>query len=73
MNRIQERGLRAVYDDYTSCFDDLLKKSGSVTIHHRNIQRVAIEMFKVKYGHSNELISCLFELNLGQNDKTYYS
>ena len=71
INRIQERGLRAVYDDYTSSFEDLLKKNGSVTIHHRNIQRVAIEMFKVKYGHSNELISCLFEVNLGQNDRTF--
>ena len=71
INRIQERGLRAVYDDYTSSFEDLLKKNGSVTIHQRNIQRVAIEMFKVKYGHSNELINCLFEVNLGQNDRTF--
>ena len=71
INRIQERGLRAVYDDYTSCFEDLLKKNGSVTIHHRNIQRVAIEMFKVKCGLSNELISCLFELNVGLTDRTF--
>ena len=37
-----------VYEDYTSSFQDLLKKGGAVSIHHRNIQLVAIEMFKVK-------------------------
>ena len=71
INHIQERGLRIVYDDYTSSFDDLLRRNGSVTIHHRNIQLVAIEMFKVKNGLSNDLISCLFELNSNENDKTF--
>ena len=38
-----------VYQDYTTSFDDLLKKDGSLTFHHRNIHQVAIEMFKVKH------------------------
>ena len=50
INRIHERGLRLVYDDYTSSFKELLDKDESVTVHHRNIQLVAIEMFKVKNG-----------------------
>ena len=48
VNHIQERALRLVYDDYITPFNDLLVKDKSVTIHHRNIQRVAVEMFKVK-------------------------
>ena len=47
INRIHERALRMVYLDYTMEFEDLLKKDGSVTIHHRNVQLVAIEMFKI--------------------------
>ena len=41
INHLHERALRLVYDDYTSYFDDLLQKDGSVSIHHRNIQNVA--------------------------------
>ena len=47
INHIHERGLRMVYEDYTSSFQDLLKKSGSVSIHHRNIQLVVTEMLKI--------------------------
>ena len=52
-----------VYQDYSSSFDDLLIKDGSVCIHHRNIQLVAIEMFKVKYNLSPEIEKYIFEFN----------
>ena len=48
INVLHERALRLVYEDYTASFEDLLSRDKSVIIHHRNIQRVAIEMFKVK-------------------------
>ena len=48
INHIHERALRLVYDDYITSFEDLLIRDKSVSIHHRNIQTVAIEMFKVK-------------------------
>ena len=35
----------------------------SVCIHHRNIQRVAIEMFKVKNGLSPEIMKNIFHVN----------
>jgi hypothetical protein len=60
INRIHERGLRIVYNDYTATYDELLKKDGSVRVHHRNIQLVAIEMFKVKNDLCPELMKCLF-------------
>ena len=29
-----------------SCFEDLLEKDGSVSIHHRNLRALAAELFK---------------------------
>ena len=48
INKIHERALRLVYKDYTSSFDDLLAKDNSFKIHQKNLQKLAIEIFKVK-------------------------
>ena len=48
INHIHDRALRIVYNDYSSRFEDLLNKDKSVTIHQRNLQQLAIEIFKVK-------------------------
>ena len=50
INRIHERGLRLVYSDYVSSFDELLKKDRSFSIHHWNIQSLAIELYKFCHG-----------------------
>lgn len=47
LNLIQER-LSIVYKDYNSSFNDLLKIDMFVCIHHRNIQFLAFELFKIK-------------------------
>ena len=60
INHIHERALRLVYDDYVTSFEDLLIRDKSVTIHHRNVQKVAIEMFKVKNNLCPEFIKSLF-------------
>ena len=62
---IHERALRIVYRDENSTFKELLKKDGSVTIHHRNVQLLAIELFKHKNGLSPPIMNDLFE------DKAY--
>ena len=36
-----------VYQDTKSSFEELLEKDGSVAIHHRNLQLLATEMFKI--------------------------
>ena len=46
LNKIHERALRIIYRDHDSSFEVLLDKSGSVTIHHRNLQHLAIEIYK---------------------------
>ena len=61
INHIRERALRLVYNDYTASFGELLIKDGSITIHHRNIQYVATEMYKVINGLSPPLINDIFE------------
>ena len=49
INRIHERVLRLVYQDYESTFECLLTRDKSLCFHHRNIHQVAIEMYKVKH------------------------
>ena len=49
INTLHERALRLVYYDFTSSFTELLIKDNSVTIHKKNPQNLAIEMFKVKH------------------------
>ena len=72
INHIHERGLRIVYEDYTSSFAELLKINGLVSVHHRNIQLAAIVMFKVKYELCPEIMRDIFQLNLDPNSRNTF-
>ena len=48
INKLHERALRLVYSEERLSFEELLDLDNSMTIHHRNIQKLAIEMYKVK-------------------------
>ena len=61
INHLHERSLRIVYKDNISSFEDLLKKDRSFTIHQRNIQSLAIELFKVKGNLSNNIMYDIFQ------------
>ena len=49
INRLHERTLRMVYKDKSLTYEQLLEKDKSFTIHERNLQKLAIEMYKVKH------------------------
>ena len=48
INGLHKRVLSLTYNDFSLSFSELLEKDKSVTIHHRNLQTLAYEIFKVK-------------------------
>ena len=62
INKIHERSLRIVFGDNLSSFQQLLEKSGSVSIHHRNLQLLAVEIYKAINNLSPSLMSELFKI-----------
>ena len=47
INELPERALKIIYGDKTSSFNELLRKDNFVSIHHKNLQALAIEMYKI--------------------------
>ena len=45
-----ERYLRVMKNDKLSSYEELLKKDGVVSVCHKNIQSLAIEIFQIKQG-----------------------
>ena len=64
INKFQEKSLRMVYANDTSTYEELLKMDGSVSAHYRNIQTLAIEMYKSKYNLSTDILNNLFSENI---------
>ena len=46
ISRMHEKGLRIVYNDNTSLYEELLEIDNSVSVHYRNIQILATELYK---------------------------
>ena len=68
ISRIYERALRLVYQDNSLSFAKLLEKDNSVTIHQRNLQVLATEIFKLKNGLGSKTMKEVFEIqNLAYN------
>ena len=63
INNIHERALRITYKDKTTSFTDLLVKDNSVTIHQKNLQVLATEIFKFTRGYLPSLMESVFKLN----------
>ena len=62
INKLHERALRLVYDDRQSTFEELLNIDKSVTIHHRNLQVLATELYKVHHGLAAEPMNDIFKI-----------
>ena len=62
INRIHERTLRLIYpNQHQLTFKELLEKNKTVSIHQRNLQTLATEIYKAKNKISPEVINSLFE------------
>ena len=62
IKKIHKRVLRLVYKDSKLIFNNLLGLNNSVTIHQRNIQILAREIFKVKNSLAPEIMTEVFEI-----------
>ena len=60
INHLHERALRIIYKDNIT-FEELLEKGGSYFIHHKNIQSLAIELFKINTNLSNNIMYDIFQ------------
>ena len=64
INSIHERALRLAYKDYHSNFNELLAKDNSVSIHHKNLQLLAVEIYKHLNGISPHIMSSKFVITI---------
>ena len=68
INRLHERALRLVYDDYSSSFETLLERDSSFTIHHQNIQSMLIEIYKsLNKASTKNFFNSLFKFKFRQS------
>ena len=63
INNLHERALRLIYCDHSSNFHELLQRDNSVTIHQKNIQALAILMYKVTNNIAPTVVSELFSFS----------
>ena len=62
INRIYERCLRLIHNNYIDCYQDLLSIANDVTIHVRNLQTLMIEVFKYLKGLSPPIMNDIFSI-----------
>ena len=76
INSIHERALRITYNDRKSSFEELLRKGNTVSIHHRYLQVLVTEIFKIKNNIATKIINEIFQnmtssYNLQKNTSFY--
>ena len=75
---IHERALRLPYKDNQSSFKKLLENVNSVTVHHKNLQVLVTEIFKVKNDLAPDIVKDAFRFkgtstSYGQNHVTLHA
>ena len=68
INRLHERALKLVYKDSKLSFEELLIKDKSFCVHHRNLQALAIEMYKFHKNISPEIMNLVFKKSTVTHD-----
>ena len=60
INRLHERILSIVHNEFKPSFKNLLQKNGTVSIHIKNLQKLATETFQISKNFSVLVMSELF-------------
>ena len=60
IKHLHERCLRFIHYDTLPSYEELPEKDGSVSIYHKNIQSLAIEMFQTNHRQPPEMFSDIF-------------
>ena len=60
INRIHERSLRLIHNNYDVCYKELLSISSDTSIHVRNLRTLMIEVFKYLNGLSPPIMNDIF-------------
>ena len=68
INRLHERALRIVYKNDNLTFRELLAIDNSITIHQKNLQRLATEMYKEKSNIAPLPMQELFSEQINEHD-----
>ena len=61
INKIHERTLRLILNDHTSNTDTLLQNNNDTCNHHRNIQTLMAEIYKIKNNLNPPVMDFIFE------------
>ena len=65
LERLQCRALRFVYHDYSSSYEELLRKADLGTLHSRRLKAIALEVYKIINGIGAAYNRDLFVKNVG--------
>ena len=68
INRLHERALRIAYGNDSSSFQELLNLDNSMTVHHRNLHRLATEIYKIKNNLSPIPVQDIFKKHVNTHD-----
>ena len=60
LNNIHERALRLIYNDHEKSFNSILTENNLKTIHQKNLEFLAIEIYKFQNGLSPPIMNDVF-------------
>ena len=61
IKRVHERALRVILGDDLNEFESLLQNNREIRSHHKNIQSLLIEIFKIKNELAPPIMDSMFE------------
>ena len=68
LERVQERALRFISNDFTSCLSELLKLTNTQPLHVRRLKLMACEVYKIVNDLSPQYISDLVNIKVSPYD-----